>query len=203
MRKILYVHDLDESKACLTALNLREIVKEKIPSAEFIAIDFPVDANTSFRALKKIIREEKIDLVVASGVGAYITLYAIGVEKLNTKAVLINPCLIPENNVPACFGIGKRKFKYPREDKEIEFELTSRLYEEYGVMSLNMYKNKMNFNNVIAFFSEYDEYYYFEDEYDYLINENHYFLPYGTHTLDKGELYYVVMPKLIELLNKD
>lgn len=117
MAKILYVYGYGGSPAGSTATTLRRL----LPQHELFCMDYPqYDGRLAHAMLCHFVKSEQVPLVVASSLGAFLTLAIPDVDR-----IVINPCMLPTVELPkirvsramcATYAPFERQVMYPDAD---------------------------------------------------------------------------------------
>ncbi len=118
---ILYVHGVRSTGNSSTAQNLREL----LPHCKVVSPDLPVNAEEAVALLRKICREEKIDVVIGTSMGGMLAQKLRGMPK-----VLVNPSFFVSETFKK--NMGTVTFFKEREDGTKEFEITPEIVESYA-----------------------------------------------------------------------
>lgn len=92
MAKILYVYGYGGSPVGSTATTLRRL----LPQHELCCINYPqYDGRLAHATLCHFVKSEQVSLVVASSLGAFLSLAIPDVDR-----IVINPCMLPSVELP-------------------------------------------------------------------------------------------------------
>lgn len=194
MYKILYVHGLGGSKNGSTGNALNELTQKYFKnSVEVITEDFPLNPFDWILKIKKITRDNKINCIISSSLGAFMTLYA-STELNNTKIILINPALTPDVDLKNNFGFGIKEYRGKREDGVQTYTLDNSLYTILKYMTTTLFEIGHSFKNVTALFSSDDEFFHHMPDYKKHINANCFMIENATHHFKKDDLEKYIVP---------
>lgn len=118
--KMLYVHGFASSGDSGTA----KTIQKYLPNCRFISPDLPLNPYEAIALLKRIVAEEKIDVVVGTSMGGMFAQKLRGVPK-----VLVNPSFHVSESMRR--RIGTVPFFKRRKDGATEFEVTTELCDDY------------------------------------------------------------------------
>ncbi len=142
--KILYIHGLSSSGNSGTAACLRSL----LPYDTIISPDLPIEPMEALELLKRIVKEEKIDLAIGTSMGGMFA------QKLRgTPKFLINPSFHVSQSMRKKLGVNK--FFSERQDGISEYEITPELcdrYEELEQTQFDQLGITESFYNTRAFF---------------------------------------------------
>ena len=94
MKKVLYIHGYNGSPMGGSYMLFNEMLDKQ--SYELHTIDYDyTDPEGVIKSVKEYIREHKIDIVIGSSLGGFITLFLYGVMR-----IVINPCWNPAVELP-------------------------------------------------------------------------------------------------------
>ncbi len=127
MTKILYLHGMASSHESNTAAYIRKYM----PNVEVIAPDLSIDPSIAFPQIKKILDEQKIDVIVGHSLGGFMAQKFRGYNK-----VLINPSL-----GVSYFKLlkGTNHYKHNRYDGVQTWFVDDRICHEYKTMETTQY----------------------------------------------------------------
>lgn len=156
--KILYIHGLSSSGNSGTAACLRRL----LPDDTIISPDLPIEPMEALELLKKIVKEEKIDLAIGTSMGGMFA------QKLRgTPKFLVNPSFYVSQSMRQRLGINK--FFSERQDGVTEYEITPELCDRYEELERTQFEQLCiteMFYNTHAFFGSEDDVVNCREEYE-------------------------------------
>lgn len=202
MYKILYVHGLGGSKNGGTGNALKELAQKYFnDEVKVITEDFPLDPTDWISKIKRITKKNKIDCIVSSSLGAFMTIYA-SIELQDTKIILINPALTPDIDLRNNFGYGVKEYRGKREDGIQTYTLDNNLYTFLKYMTIALFQLEHDFKNVTAVFSDNDEFFHHMPDYQKHINQDCFMIENATHHFKKDDLEKYIIPIIQKELTK-
>lgn len=163
--QLLYVHGLGGTKNGSTSQNLKDICEKN--NITFHSFDVPFKPKDAVAKIKDYVKENNIDVVVSSSLGAFYTL-ASSLEfilskkkKREVKFIVINPAFDAYNDILNNFGKGNKEYRGIREDGIQTYKLDDDFYKELKDIQKEFYKKIKNkyFNSWSGYFSTNDEYF--------------------------------------------
>ena len=163
--KILYVHGLGGTKNGSTSKNLKEICNKN--NIDFYSFDVPFDPIKAVTTIINFIKENNIDAVISSSLGAFYTLNA-SLRFDNLKTIVINPAFDVYNDILNNFGKGIKEYRGIREDGIQQYELNDNYYEALLILKKVFDREISNqkFDNWYGYFSTNDEYFSHKKEFE-------------------------------------
>lgn len=145
---ILYLHGMASSHLSRTAAYLRKY----LPEHRIIVPDLSIDPAISFPLIDRLIRDEKIDLLVGHSLGGFMAQKYTGMKK-----VLVNPCL--GTSFFRLF-IGRNRYKHPRYDGVSFYVITPEICAAYKRMERFQFDvlTPLDDERTIGLFARYDLY---------------------------------------------
>ena len=102
MKKVLFIHGFASSGQAQKAKDLKDILNDDQLTTEVIAPDLVHQPLQDIQTLEKIVRDNKIDMIVGSSLGGF---YALVLALAHPhKLVLINPSLTPQQTLQDQLG---------------------------------------------------------------------------------------------------
>lgn len=123
MTKILFIHGLASSGAYKTADTLRILLKP----CEVVAPDVPIEPAEALEMLRRLVADERPDIVVGLSLGGFWAQQLRGVPK-----ILINPDFHPSALLRS--RIGEMKYLSPRRDGALSFLITEEICRGYELL---------------------------------------------------------------------
>lgn len=157
---ILYVHGFASSGDSGTA----RTIQKYLPKCRVISPDLPIDPDEAIALLKRIVAEQKIDVVVGTSMGAMFAQKLRGIRK-----VLVNPSFHVSESMRRRIGVVP--FFKRRADGATEFTVTQALCDAYKNVEAGQFENLTDReisityglfgtkDNVVNCEAEYDRYY--------------------------------------------
>ncbi|MBO7301325.1 MAG: alpha/beta fold hydrolase [Bacteroidaceae bacterium] len=122
--KLLYVHGFASSGSSGTVMTLRR----HLSTWQVVAPDLPVDPFEALELLRRVVEEEKPDVVVGTSMGGMYTQQLWGVPR-----VIVNPSF--EMSRSLLFGkMGRNKYMSKRKDGATEFRIDKAVVERFKQM---------------------------------------------------------------------
>ena len=122
--KLLYVHGFASSGSSGTVMTLRR----HLSTWQVVAPDLPVDPFEALELLRRVVEEEKPDVVVGTSMGGMYTQQLWGVPR-----VIVNPSF--EMSRSLLFGkMGRNKYMSKRKDGATEFRIVKVVVERFKQM---------------------------------------------------------------------
>lgn len=186
---ILYVHGFASSGNSGTAATIQKF----LPNCRVVSPDLPVDPNEALAMLRRIVKSEKIDVVVGTSMGAMFAQKLRGVPK-----VLVNPAFHVSESMRR--KIGTVPFFKQRKDGATEFEVTPALCDAYKAIETGQFDNLSDNEKKIKFglFGTDDDVVSCEAEFDRYNNRKLIFN--GGHRLTEKAIYEYVVDAVLTLL---
>lgn len=122
--KLLYVHGFASSGSSGTVMTLRR----HLSTWQVVAPDLPVDPFEALELLRRVVDEEKPDVVVGTSMGGMYTQQLWGIPR-----VIVNPSF--EMSRSLLFGkMGRNKYMSKRKDGATEFRIDKAVVERFKQM---------------------------------------------------------------------
>ena len=184
--RLLYVHGLGGTKNGSTSKNLLKIAKEN--NIEFFSFDVPFNPYDAINSIEKFIKENNINLLISSSLGAFYSLFvSLKEEFKDLNVIVINPAFHASKDILLNFGKGIKNYRGEREDKIQTYNLNDEYYEAlktieeelHSVLTFEKENNKKVFLNWAGYFSNNDEYFSYKNEFElhspntFNINDTH------------------------------
>lgn len=123
-KKLMYVHGFASSGSSGTVMTLRRYLTEW----RVVAPDLPVDPFEALELLRRMVDEERPDIVVGTSMGGMYTQQLWGVPR-----IVVNPSF--EMSRSLLFGkMGKNKYTSKRKDGVTEFRIDKSVVERFKLM---------------------------------------------------------------------
>ena len=184
--RLLYVHGLGGTRNGSTSKNLLKIAKEN--DIEFFSFDIPFNPYDAINSIEKFIKENNINLLISSSLGAFYSLFvSLKEEFKDLNVIVINPAFHASKDILLNFGKGIKNYRGEREDKIQTYNLNDEYYEAlrtieeelHSVLTFEKENNRKVFLNWAGYFSNNDEYFSYKDEFElyspnaFSINDTH------------------------------
>ncbi|MCH5345603.1 MAG: hypothetical protein J1E63_00755 [Muribaculaceae bacterium] len=189
---VLYVHGFASSGNSGTAATIQKY----LPNCRVIAPDLPIDPNEALMLLRKIIAEQKVDVVVGTSMGGMFAQKLRGIPK-----VLVNPSFHVSESMKNKIGVVP--FFKKRQDGASEFEVTPQLCDAYKAIETPQFDNIDEHEKSITYglFGTEDDVINCEEEYSRYYPKKMIF--FGGHRLSEKVIHdYVIEAILILLQDK-
>lgn len=186
---MLYVHGFASSGDSGTA----KTIQKYLPNCRFISPDLPLNPYEAIALLKRIVAEEKIDVVVGTSMGGMFAQKLRGVPK-----VLVNPLFHVSESMRR--KIGTVPFFKRRKDGATEFEVTTEICDDYKYVESGQFDNLSDGEISITYglFGTDDEVVSCEAEYDGYYRNKMVFI--GGHRLTDDVIHDYVVEAILKLL---
>ena len=90
MKKVLYIYGYGGSHLSSTVEKLRNSLP--VEHYEVMCVDYPQhDCAAAIRFLEDVVKQQQVDVVMGSSLGAFIALCL----NVDCKKIIVNPCLVP------------------------------------------------------------------------------------------------------------
>ena len=191
MKKILFLHGFGSSGATQTA----EYLRHKLPEAEVISPDIPLDPEKALRFLNKLCHEENPDVIIGTSMGAMYAQQMHGYHK-----IMVNPAFHVSEIMRQNMGVNK--FLNPRRDGAEEFTINESLCRKYEEMEKEQFKGITRYDkkHTYAFFGTEDTLVNGYDEYlEYYTEATKY--P-GEHSLLQKWVKAYIIPCVMQILDE-
>lgn len=128
-RKLMYVHGFASSGSSGTVMTLRRYMT----GWRVVAPDLPVDPFEALELLRRMVEEEKPDIVVGTSMGGMYTQQLWGVPR-----IVVNPSF--EMSRSLLFGkMGRNKYMSKRKDGATEFRIDKTVVERFKEMEKHQF----------------------------------------------------------------
>lgn len=186
---ILYVHGFASSGNSGTA----RTIKRYLPNCRVVSPDLPINPVEAIEMLKRIVEEEKIDVVVGTSMGGMFAQKLRGIPK-----VLVNPSFHVSESMRRKIGIVP--FFKRRADGATEFEVTTALCDAYRNVEKAQFDNLNDREIAITYglFGTDDDVVSCETEYDGYYRNKMVFI--GGHRLTDDAVHDYVVEAILKLL---
>ena len=188
---ILYVHGFRSSGNAGTAERIRKL----LPGSRVVSPDLPTDAHEALALLKRIVKEENIDVAVGTSMGGMLAQKLRGVPK-----VIVNPSCFVSKTFSR--NMGRVSYFSKREDGATEFEITPVTVRGYEEIERNQFEGLTQEEKdiTIGVFGNRDDVVdckeVFLEHYDNAVSFD------GGHRLDEEAVRECVVPEILKLLKK-
>lgn len=126
---ILYLHGMASSHES----EIGAAIRKYMPDAEVLIPDLSIDPNISFPLIDKLLKENKVDVIVGHSLGGFMAQKYRGYKK-----VMVNSCL---GTTFFRFFKGKNKYKHNRYDGNPYFVVTDQICEDYKRLEKSQFEN--------------------------------------------------------------
>lgn len=186
---ILYVHGFASSGDSGTA----RTIQKYLPKCRLISPDLPIDPDEAIALLKRIVAEQKIDVVVGTSMGAMFAQKLRGIRK-----VLVNPSFHVSESMRRKIGVVP--FFKRRADGATEFTVTQALCDAYKNVEAGQFENLTDreISNTYGLFGTKDYVVNCEAEYDRHYRNKMVFV--GGHRLTSDVIHDYVVEAILKLL---
>ena len=196
--RLLYVHGLGGTKNGSTSKNLLKIAKEN--NIEFFSFDVPFNPYDAINSIEKFIKENNINLLISSSLGAFYSLFvSLKEEFKDLNVIVINPAFHASKDILLNFGKGIKNYRGEREDKIQTYNLNDEYYEAlktieeelHSVLTFEKENNKKVFLNWAGYFSNNDEYFSYKNEFEF----------YSPNTFNINDTHHINYDNLKQIIN--
>ena len=195
MRKMMYVHGFASSGSSGTVMNLRR----SLPGWRVVAPDLPVDPFESLELLRRLVQEEKPEIVVGTSMGGMYTQQLWGVPR-----IVVNPSF--EMSRSLLFGkMGRNKYMSKRKDGATEFRIDKSIVERFKEMEKHQFDGITDAEKqlVVGLFGDKDPIVQFRPLMAQLYGEERCRWFAGEHRLNDEVVKKVLIPLIKEMTGKE
>ena len=195
MRKMMYVHGFASSGSSGTVMNLRR----SLPGWRVVAPDLPVDPFESLELLRRLVQEEKPEIVVGTSMGGMYTQQLWGVPR-----IVVNPSF--EMSRSLLFGkMGRNKYMSKRKDGATEFRIDKSIVERFKEMEKHQFNGITDAEKqlVVGLFGDKDPIVQFRPLMAQLYGEERCRWFAGEHRLNDEVVKKVLIPLIKEMTGKE
>ena len=193
--KLLYVHGFASSGSSGTVMTLRRYLTEW----RVVAPDLPVDPFEALELLRRMVDEERPDIVVGTSMGGMYTQQLWGVPR-----IVVNPSF--EMSRSLLFGkMGKNKYTSKRKDGVTEFRIDKAVVERFKLMEKEQFDGITEDEKqlVVGLFGDKDPVVHFQPLMAQLYGEERCRWFAGEHRLNDTVVKKVLLPLIAEMMNDE
>ena len=191
----MYVHGFASSGSSGTVMNLRR----SLPGWRVVAPDLPVDPFESLELLRRLVQEEKPEIVVGTSMGGMYTQQLWGVPR-----IVVNPSF--EMSRSLLFGkMGRNKYMSKRKDGATEFRIDKNIVERFKEMEKHQFNGITDAEKqlVVGLFGDKDPIVQFRPLMAQLYGEERCRWFAGEHRLNDEVVKKVLIPLIKEMTGKE
>ena len=191
----MYVHGFASSGSSGTVMNLRR----SLPGWRVVAPDLPVDPFESLELLRRLVQEEKPEIVVGTSMGGMYTQQLWGVPR-----IVVNPSF--EMSRSLLFGkMGRNKYMSKRKDGATEFRIDKSIVERFKEMEKHQFNGITDAEKqlVVGLFGDKDPIVQFRPLMAQLYGEERCRWFAGEHRLNDEVVKKVLIPLIKEMTGKE
>lgn len=191
----MYVHGFASSGSSGTVMNLRR----SLPGWRVVAPDLPVDPFESLELLRRLVQEEKPEIVVGTSMGGMYTQQLWGVPR-----IVVNPSF--EMSRSLLFGkMGRNKYMSKRKDGATEFRIDKSIVERFKEMEKHQFDGITDSEKqlVVGLFGDKDPIVQFRPLMAQLYGEERCRWFAGEHRLNDEVVKKVLIPLIKEMTGKE
>ena len=191
----MYVHGFASSGSSGTVMTLRRHLTEW----RVIAPDLPVDPFEALELLRRMVDEERPDIVVGTSMGGMYTQQLWGVPR-----IVVNPSF--EMSRSLLFGkMGKNKYTSKRKDGVTEFRIDKAVVERFKLMEKEQFDGITEDEKrlVVGLFGDKDPVVHFQPLMVQLYGEERCRWFAGEHRLNDTVVKKVLLPLIAEMMNDE
>ena len=191
----MYVHGFASSGSSGTVMNLRR----SLPGWRVVAPDLPVDPFESLELLRRLVQEEKPEIVVGTSMGGMYTQQLWGVPR-----IVVNPSF--EMSRSLLFGkMGRNKYMSKRKDGATEFRIDKSIVERFKEMEKHQFDGITDAEKqlVVGLFGDKDPIVQFRPLMAQLYGEERCRWFAGEHRLNDEVVKKVLIPLIKEMTGKE
>ena len=192
---MMYVHGFASSGSSGTVMNLRR----SLPGWRVVAPDLPVDPFESLELLRRLVQEEKPEIVVGTSMGGMYTQQLWGVPR-----IVVNPSF--EMSRSLLFGkMGRNKYMSKRKDGATEFRIDKNIVERFKEMEKHQFNGITDAEKqlVVGLFGDKDPIVQFRPLMAQLYGEERCRWFAGEHRLNDEVVKKVLIPLIKEMTGKE
>ena len=192
---MMYVHGFASSGSSGTVMNLRR----SLPGWRVVAPDLPVDPFESLELLRRLVQEEKPEIVVGTSMGGMYTQQLWGVPR-----IVVNPSF--EMSRSLLFGkMGRNKYMSKRKDGATEFCIDKSIVERFKEMEKHQFNGITDAEKqlVVGLFGDKDPIVQFRPLMAQLYGEERCRWFAGEHRLNDEVVKKVLIPLIKEMTGKE
>lgn len=194
MNKLMYVHGFASSGSSGTVMTLRRYMTKW----SVIAPDLPVDPFEALELLRRMVEEERPDIVVGTSMGGMYTQQLWGVPR-----IVVNPSF--EMSRSLLFGkMGRNKYMSKRKDGATEFRIDKSVVERFKLMEKEQFGGITDDEKklVVGLFGDKDPIVHFQPLMAQLYGEERCRWFAGEHRLNDTVVKKVLIPLIGELVGE-
>lgn len=194
-KKLMYVHGFASSGSSGTVMTLRRYMA----GWRVVAPDLPVDPFEALELLRRMVNEERPDIVVGTSMGGMYTQQLWGVPR-----IVVNPSF--EMSRSLLFGkMGRNKYMSKRQDGAAEFRIDKSVVERFKEMEKHQFEGITDEEKmlVVGLFGDKDPVVHFQPLMAQLYGEERCRWFAGEHRLNDTVVKKVLIPLIDELVGKD
>ena len=194
-KKLMYVHGFASSGSSGTVMTLRRYLTEW----RVVAPDLPVDPFEALELLRRMVDEERPDIVVGTSMGGMYTQQLWGVPR-----IVVNPSF--EMSRSLLFGkMGKNKYTSKRKDGVTEFRIDKAVVERFKLMEKEQFDGITEDEKqlVVGLFGDKDPVVHFQPLMAQLYGEERCRWFAGEHRLNDTVVKKVLLPLIAEMMNDE
>ena len=153
---VMYIHGLSSSGASSTASNLRKL----LPQYDVLSPDLPIQPQEALTMLKDLCELYKPEIIIGTSMGGMFAQQLRGYKK-----ILVNPAFHVSEFMRTQLGV--HDFLNSRKNGETQYEITSKLCDNYQAIEVNQFADITDFDikNTYALFGTQDTLVHGYDEY--------------------------------------
>lgn len=192
--KLMYVHGFASSGSSGTVMTLRRYMTKW----SVIAPDLPVDPFEALELLRRMVEEERPDIVVGTSMGGMYTQQLWGVPR-----IVVNPSF--EMSRSLLFGkMGRNKYMSKRKDGATEFRIDKSVVERFRLMEKEQFSGITDDEKklVVGLFGDKDPIVHFQPLMAQLYGEERCRWFAGEHRLNDTVVKKVLIPLIGELVGE-
>lgn len=192
--KLMYVHGFASSGSSGTVMTLRRYMTKW----SVIAPDLPVDPFEALELLRRMVEEERPDIVVGTSMGGMYTQQLWGVPR-----IVVNPSF--EMSRSLLFGkMGRNKYMSKRKDGATEFRIDKSVVERFKLMEKEQFSGITDDEKklVVGLFGDKDPIVHFQPLMAQLYGEERCRWFAGEHRLNDTVVKKVLIPLIGELVGE-
>lgn len=195
-KKIVYLHGLGGGANSRFPSELKKHLGDKY---DILAPDIPINPKEAAEFTFDFVFKEKPDLVVASSLGGFYALRLCG----TFKELVINPAMIPHEDIKNAIGLGNYSFNVKRIDGVDNYVINDNFINELEKL-YKRYSHAFDYEyaeGVYGIFGNKDELFSHKEDFAKLYDkDNMLIIPNATHQLTNDEIENVVVPTIKQIL---